>query len=94
MFEKIPVSIERQKRMIEEQIEGITQGIQDLRQNNGERYSIKQLEKTKKTLKKRLEKLNSDERKDDVVTFEELGVDRIFVDESHNYKNLFLYRCV
>ena len=91
MFEKIPVSIERQKRMIEEQIEGITQGIQDLRQNNGERYSIKQLEKTKKTLKKRLEKLNSDERKDDVVTFEELGVDRIFVDESHNYKNLFLY---
>lgn len=91
MFEKIPVSIERQKRMIEEQIEGITQGIQGLRQNNGERYSIKQLEKTKKTLKKRLEKLNSDERKDDVVTFEELGVDRIFVDESHNYKNLFLY---
>lgn len=79
------------KNMSEEQIEGITQGIQDLRQNNGERYSIKQLEKTKKTLKKRLEKLNSDERKDDVVTFEELVVDRIFVDESHNYKNLFLY---
>lgn len=91
MFEKIPVSIERQRRMIEEQIEGITQGIQDLKQNNGERYSVKQLEKTKKTLNKRLEKLNSDERKDDVVTFEELGVDRIFVDESHNYKNLFLY---
>lgn len=91
MFEKIPVSIERQRRMIEEQIEGITNGIQDLRQSNGERYSIKQLERTKKTLKKRLEKLNSDERKDDVVTFEELGVDRIFVDESHNYKNLFLY---
>ncbi|MFQ9974744.1 SNF2-related protein, partial [Coprobacillus cateniformis] len=91
MFEKIPVSIERQKKLIEDQIESITNGIQDLRQNNGERYSIKQLERTKKTLKKRLEKLNSDERKDDVVTFEELGVDRIFVDESHNYKNLFLY---
>lgn len=91
MFEKIPVSVERQRRMIEDQIEGITRGIQDLRQNNGERYSIKQLEKTKKTLKKRLEKLNSDERKDDVICFEELGIDRLFVDESHNYKNLFLY---
>lgn len=91
MFEKIPVSIERQRKMIEQQIEGITDGIQSLRQNNGERYSVKQLEKTKKTLNKRLEKLNSAERKDDVVTFEELGVDRIFVDESHNYKNLFLY---
>lgn len=91
MFEKIPVSIERQRRMIENQIEGITQGIQDLKRNNGANYSVKQLEKTKKSLKKRLEKLNSDERKDDVIYFEELGVDRIFVDESHNYKNLFLY---
>ena len=91
MFEKIPVSIERQRRMIEEQIEGITQGIQDLNKNNGARYSVKQLEKTRKALKKRLEKLNSDERKDDVIYFEELGVDRIFIDESHNYKNLFLY---
>lgn len=91
MFEKIPVSVERQRRMIEEQIEGITQGIQDLKRNNGANYSVKQLEKTKKTLKKRLEKLNNDERKDDVICFEELGVDRIFVDESHNYKNLFLY---
>ena len=91
MFEKIPVSIERQRRMIEDQIESITQGIQDLNRNNGARYSVKQLEKTRKTLKKRLEKLNSDERKDDVIYFEELGVDRIFVDESHNYKNLFLY---
>ncbi|MCR0507557.1 DEAD/DEAH box helicase family protein [[Clostridium] innocuum] len=91
MFEKIPVSIERQRRMIEEQIESITQGIQDLNKENGARYSVKQLEKTKKSLKKRLEKLNDDERKDDVIYFEELGVDRIFVDESHNYKNLFLY---
>ncbi|GFI40739.1 hypothetical protein IMSAGC017_00774 [Thomasclavelia cocleata] len=91
MFEKIPVSIERQRRMIEQQIESITQGIQDLNKENSARYSVKQLEKTKKSLKKRLEKLNNDERKDDVIYFEELGVDRIFVDESHNYKNLFLY---
>lgn len=91
MFEKIPVSIERQRRLIEDQIEAVTQGIQELNAENGARYSVKQLEKTKKSLKKRLEKLNSDERKDDVIYFEELGVDRIFVDESHNYKNLFLY---
>ena len=91
MFEKIPVSIERQKQMIEKQIQDITNGIQDLKQNHGERYSIKQMEKTKKSLMKRLESLNSADKKDDVVTFEELGVDRIFVDESHNYKNLFLY---
>lgn len=91
MFEKIPMSVERQKKLIENQIEEITKGVQDLKQNHGERYSIKELEKTKKSLTKRLEKLNDTERKDDVVTFEELGVDRIFVDESHNYKNLFLY---
>lgn len=90
-FEKIPVSVERQRKLIEDQIESITLGIQELRRNNGEGYSIKQMEKTKKGLKKRLEKLNSDERKDDVISFEELGVDRLFVDESHNYKNLFLY---
>lgn len=90
-FEKIPVSVERQRKLIEDQIENITLGIQELRRNNGEGYSIKQMEKTKKGLKKRLEKLNSDERKDDVISFEELGVDRLFVDESHNYKNLFLY---
>lgn len=91
MFEKIPVSVERQKIMIEDQIEAITEGIKDLKRNNGEKYSIKQMEKTKKSLQKRLEKLNNDERKDDVVCFEELGVDRLFVDESHFYKNLFLY---
>ena len=73
------------------QINDITKGVQDLKANNGERYSIKQLEKMKKSLNKRLEKLNDSSRKDDVVYFEELGVDRIFVDESHNYKNLFLY---
>ena len=86
-FEKIPVSVERQRKLIEDQIESITLGIQELRRNNGEGYSIKQMEKTKKGLKKRLEKLNSDERKDDVISFEELGIDRLFVDESHNYKN-------
>ncbi len=91
MFEKIPVSIERQRKMIINQIENITQGIKELNDSNGARYSVKQLEKTKKSLKRRLEKLNSDDRKDDVIYFEELGVDRIFVDESHNYKNLFLY---
>lgn len=90
-FEKIPMSIERQRALIEEQIDSITKGIQDLQANHGERYSIKQLEKTKKGLKNRLEKLNSDNRKDDLITFEELGVDRLFVDESHSYKNLFLY---
>lgn len=89
-FEKIPVSVERQRKLIEDQIESITFGIQELRRNNGEGYSIKQMEKTKKGLKKRLEKLNSDERKDDVISFEELGIDRLFVDESHNYKNLLM----
>ena len=91
MFEKIPVSVERQRQMIEDQIEEITRGIQDLKINDGANYSVKQLEKTKKSLMKRLETLNSNERKDDVICFEELGVDRLFVDESHNYKNLFLY---
>ena len=90
-FEKIPVSPERQKQLIQNQIESISKGIMDLKQNNGENFSIKQLERTKKGLKSRLDKLNDDVRKDDVIYFEELGVDRIFVDESHNYKNLFLY---
>lgn len=90
-FEKIPISVERQRKLIEDQIESITNGIQDLKANDGERFSVKQLERTKKGLKKRLEKLNNDERKDDVIYFEELGIDRLFVDESHNYKNLFLY---
>ena len=90
-FEKIPMSVERQVAIIQKQIEDITFGIQDLKNNNGERFSIKQMEKTKKGLETRLAKLNDTSRKDDVVTFEELGVDRIFVDEAHYYKNLFLY---
>lgn len=90
-FEKIPMSVERQVVIIQKQIEDITLGIQDLKNNNGERFSIKQMEKTKKGLETRLAKLNDTSRKDDVVTFEELGVDRIFVDEAHYYKNLFLY---
>ena len=90
-FEKIPMSVERQVTIIQKQIEDITLGIQDLKNNNGEKFSIKQMEKTKKSLETRLAKLNDTSRKDDVVTFEELGVDRIFVDEAHYYKNLFLY---
>lgn len=90
-FEKIPMSVERQVAIIQKQIEDITLGIQDLKNNNGERFSIKQMEKTKKGLETRLAKLNDTSRKDDVVTFEELGVDRIFVDEAHYYKNQFLY---
>lgn len=91
MFEKIPVSVERQRHFITKQIEDITRGIKELEEKNGERHSIKQLEKTKKSLSARLESLNDDSKKDDVITFEELGIDRLFVDESHNYKNLFLY---
>ena len=90
-FEKIPMSMERQTEILEKQIEEITEGIAELKQNRGERLTIKALEKSKKQLKARLEKLNDQSRKDDVVTFEELGVDRIFIDESHYYKNLFLY---
>ncbi len=90
-FEKIPMSIERQATIIQKQIDDIILGIQDLKNNNGERFSIKQMEKTKKSLETRLAKLNDASKKDDVVTFEELGVDRIFVDEAHYYKNLFLY---
>ena len=90
-FEKIPISIERQRRLLQEQISEITDGIQELKEARGERYAIKQLEKTKKSLKLRLDKLNDTSRKDDVVTFEELGVDRLFVDEADFYKNLFLY---
>ena len=90
-FEKIPVSHERQVWMIEEQIDEITGGIQELKDEKGERYSIKQLEHTKKSLKLKLDRLNADGRKDNVVTFEELGVDRLFVDEADGYKNLFLY---
>lgn len=90
-FEKIPMSVERQREILEEQIKSILQGIDDLKSNNGERFSIKQLEKTKKGLENKLEKLNDTSRKDDVITFEELGVDRIFIDEAHYYKNLFLF---
>lgn len=91
MFEKIPMSVERQKQQIENEIETITRGIADIKANNGENFTIKQMERTKKSLKNRLDKLNDDSRKDDVITFEELGVDRIFVDEAHHFKNLFLY---
>ncbi|MGN0462466.1 MAG: helicase-related protein [Ruminococcus sp.] len=90
-FEKIPMSFERQKVIIEQQIDEITNGILELKSNNGERFSIKQLEKSRKSLQVKLQKLNDQSRKDDVVTFEELGVDRLFVDESHYYKNLYLY---
>lgn len=90
-FEKIPMSIERQRTILEEQINDITNGIREEKEKKGEYYTIKQLEKTKRGLETRLEKLNKQERKDDVVTFEELGIDKLFVDEAHNYKNLFLY---
>ena len=90
-FEKIPMSVERQMEMIRREIEDITLGIEDLKRNNGERFSIKQMMKTKKALETKMAKLNDTSRKDDVVTFEELGVDRIFVDEAHYYKNLYLY---
>lgn len=90
-FEKIPMSVERQRAILEQQLEEITDGITDMKRNRGDNFSIKQLEKTKKTLKLKLEKLNDQSNKDDVVTFEELGVDRLFIDESHYYKNLFLY---
>ena len=90
-FEKIPLSIERQEAMIERQISEIELAIEQAKADNGERYTIKQMEKTRKSLMTRLEKLNDTSRKDNVVTFEQLGVDRLFVDESHFYKNLFLY---
>ena len=90
-FEKIPMSIERQRAILEQQIEELTDGIADLKRNRGENFSIKQLEKSRKAVKQKLEKLNDQSRKDDVVTFEELGVDRLFIDESHYYKNLYLY---
>ena len=90
-FEKIPLSMERQEAMIERQISEIELAIEQARADNGERYTIKQMEKTRKSLEARLEKLNDTSRKDNVVTFEQLGVDRLFVDESHFYKNLFLY---
>lgn len=90
-FERIPISRERQERLLREQINEITDGIAEVEASGGERFTVKQLERTKKSLEARLEKLQAEGRKDDVITFEQLGVDRLFVDESHNYKNLFLY---
>ena len=90
-FEKIPMSVERQRIILEQQIDEITDGIRELKENRGENFSIKQLEKSRKSLMVKLQKLNDQSRKDDVVTFEELGVDRLFIDESHYYKNLYLY---
>ena len=89
-FEKIPLSFERQERIIQEQIDEIQGGIAELKHSSGEKFTIKQMEKSRKQLEMKLEKLRAAERKDDVITFEELGVDRLFVDESHSFKNLFL----
>ena len=90
-FEKIPMSIERQRAVLQEQLDEIVDGIADAKSAHAERFTVKQLEKTKKQIKLKLEKLNDQSRKDDVVTFEELGADRLFVDEAHSYKNLFLF---
>jgi N12 class adenine-specific DNA methylase len=90
-FEKIPVSIERQEDFIKDQISDITDAIEELAFSKGERFTVKQLQKTKKSLEAKLERLTAQDRKDDVVTFEDLGVDRMYVDEAHGFKNLFLY---
>ena len=90
-FERIPISKERQEKLLQEQIWEITEGIAEVESSGGERFTVKQLERTKRSLEARLEKLRADHRKDDVITFEQLGVDRMFVDEAHNYKNMFLY---
>ena len=90
-FERIPMSVERQVEILNRQLQDIMDGISELKKNGGEKFSIKQMMKSKKTIEKKLEKLNNQDRKDDVITFEELGVDRLFVDEAHYYKNLFLY---
>lgn len=90
-FEKIPMSIERQRAILEQQLEEILEGISEVRHNRGDSFSVKQLEKTKKTVKQKIEKLNDQSRKDDLVTFEELGIDRVFIDEAHYYKNLVAF---
>ena len=90
-FEKIPMSIERQRAILEQQLDEVTEGIAELKKNRGDNFSVKQLERTKKSVKQKLDKLNDQSKKDDTVTFEELGVDRLFIDESHYYKNLFLF---
>jgi N12 class adenine-specific DNA methylase len=89
-FEKIPMSVARQKQILSQQLHAIMDGIAEAKANNAERFTVKQMERTKKSIKAKIDKLNNQDRKDDVVTFEELGVDRLFVDEAHNYKNLFL----
>lgn len=89
-FEKIPMSVARQKQILSHQLHAIMDGIAEAKANNAERFTVKQMERTKKSIKAKIDKLNNQDRKDDVVTFEELGVDRLFVDEAHNYKNLFL----
>ncbi len=90
-FEKIPISAERQERLLQDQIMDITEGIQELKDSNAERFTVKQLERTKRKLEATLKKMLDDPRKDDVVTFEQLGVDMMFVDESDYYKNLYFY---
>ncbi len=90
-FERIPISVERQERLLNEQIWEVEDGLRELKASHAERFTIKQLERTLKSLEARLKKLSADHRKDDVVTFEQLGVDRLYVDEAHNFKNLFLY---
>lgn len=90
-FEKIPMSVKRQITLLEQQLDDTLKGIKDLKEHNGERFSIKALVRTQKSIEKKLQQLNNADRKDDVITFEELGVDRLFVDEAHYYKNLFLY---
>ena len=93
-FEKIPMSLQRQQEFLQQQMDEIIDGISELKRNKGDRFSIKQLELTKKSIKSKLDKLNDQSRKDDVVTFEELGIDRLFVDEAHYYKiSRFLPRC-
>ena len=90
-FEKIPISAERQERLLQDQIMDITEGIQELKASSAERFTVKQLERTKRKLEANLKKLLDDPRKDNVVTFEQLGVDMMFVDESDHYKNLYFY---
>src|SRR5699024_20684 len=90
-FEKIPISKERQERLLQEQIWEITEGISEVEASGGERFTVKQLERTRKSLEARLEKLQAEERKDDVVKFEQMGVDRLVVDEAYKYNNLLLY---
>lgn len=90
-FEKVPMSIERQQTILQRQLDEIIEGISELKYQRGQNFTVKQLEKAKKSIQAKLDKLNDQSRKDDIVTFEELGVDRLFIDEAHYFKNLFLY---